>query len=207
MLDIFVSYSRRNLDFVERLTNDLEQASKKIWFDKKKEPLAGIPAGSRWWDEIKHGIETADNFLFVLGPQSIQSPYCNAEIAHALHHNKRIVTLLYCADASQAETLQAINSAINEIPADDQLPHTVSADIHSVRSLARRNWLELSQIQFVVYANVRDWNQWLQTVVDAVDLDIQWIRQWGQFQQAVQIWIESGYDDAYLWAEPRRKLI
>lgn len=205
MLDIFVSYSRKNLDFVQHLSDDLEQSGKQIWFDKKKEPLQGIPAGSLWWDEIKHGIETTDNFLMIISPESMMSPYCHAEVAHALKHNKRIVTLLYCHEQSQAGTLEAINSAIDAIESDLQLPDSVSADIDNVRSLARRNWLALSQIQFVSYVDVRDWQQWLKQVIDAVDLDIQWVRLWSQFRQAVQIWEENDYSDDFLWSEARLK--
>lgn len=207
MLDIFVSYSRKNLDFVQHLSDDLEQVGKDIWFDKKKEALQGIPAGSLWWDEIKRGIESADNFLMIITPQSMQSPYCHAEIAHALNHNKRIVTLLYCGEQSQTEILEAINSAIDAIDPDFLLPNSVSADISNVRSLARRNWLKLSQIQFVPYVDVQYWEQWLKQVVDAVDLDIQWVRTWSQFRQAVQIWAENDYSDEYRWPEPRLKPI
>ena len=83
MLDIFISYSRRNWDFVETLADTLMQSGKQIWFDRSKEPLEGIVAGSPWWEQIKMGIEAADNFLFIISPEAMISPYCNAEIAHA----------------------------------------------------------------------------------------------------------------------------
>jgi hypothetical protein len=89
MVDAFISYSRRNLDFVHELDVALTDCGKTTWFDQKKEPLEGLPPASKWWDEIRYGIEAADNFLLILSPASIASPYCNAEIAHALHHEKR----------------------------------------------------------------------------------------------------------------------
>jgi hypothetical protein len=107
MLDVFISYSRQNLTFVNHLVEALVKSNKKLWFDQVKEPLQGIPPGSKWWDEIKHGIATADNFLFILSPQSIASPYCHAEITYALKQDKRVVIALYCAEDSQAQILQA----------------------------------------------------------------------------------------------------
>ena len=207
MLDIFVSYSRKNLLFVEHLAADLGQQGKDIWLDKKKEPLQGIPSGSRWWDAIKNGIETSDNFLIIVSPESMASPYCHAEISHAIKHERRIVPLLYCENGSEDKTIQAINDAIDNIDPILTLPSSVSADIDRLRLLASRNWLEISEVQFVRYLNEPDWHHWLRSVIDAVDLDIHWIRTWGQFRQAVHIWVETGKDKDYLWAEKRLKPI
>jgi len=44
--DAFISYSRQNLSFVEGLADDLITRGKDPWFDKRKAPLKGIPAGS-----------------------------------------------------------------------------------------------------------------------------------------------------------------
>lgn len=204
MIDVFVSYSRRDLTFVQRLNADLGHLGKNVWFDQKKEALLGLAPTVKWWDEIKHGIETADNFLIVISPESMKSPYCHAEIAQAIRNEKRIVPLIYCQNGSQVETFKAIDIAIDNIP-PDPIPDSVSADISNFRSLARRNWRELTQYQFLPYINDTDWNQWLRTVVDAVDLDIQWIRMWTQFRQAVQIWVESDYDQYEMWSERRLK--
>jgi formylglycine-generating enzyme required for sulfatase activity len=205
MLDIFISYSRQNLDFVHQLANDLTEVGKSIWFDQVKEPLQGIPAGSKWWDEIKHGIETADNFLFVLTPQSIASSYCHAEVAHALKHDKRIIVVLYCSNGTQAQTFQSIDSAIDAISPDMELPATVSADILQVRALARRNWLSISSIQYVPFESDYAWDVSVKQLTEALDLDLQWLRLWGQFRQAVQIWQESNFDSDFLWGEKRRQ--
>ncbi|MCD4687514.1 MAG: toll/interleukin-1 receptor domain-containing protein, partial [Anaerolineae bacterium] len=79
MTDVFISYSRRDLDFVQTLDAALTAKGKVTWFDQKTEPLVGILPGAKWWEQIKDGIETADNFLFVISPASMASPYCNAE--------------------------------------------------------------------------------------------------------------------------------
>jgi len=89
MTDAFIAYSRRNLDFVERKAEALIANGKEPWFDRRKDPLVGIPDASEWWEEIEEGIEAADNFIFVITPDSVTSPYCNAEMAHARRHSKR----------------------------------------------------------------------------------------------------------------------
>jgi len=201
-MDVFVSYSRRNLAFVQQLSAALEAHGKQVWFDQKKEPLEGLPPASRWWDEIKHGIETANNFLFIMSPQSIASPYCNAEVAYALQHDTRLVTVLYRGTASDAATIQAIDAAIEAIPDDSELPPSVSATITNVRQLTRRNWLEIGQIQYVAFSDDGGFDQALEALIRGLDLDLAWIRTWSQVRQAARVWADTG-DDSYLWSEMR----
>lgn len=120
MVDVFISYSRRT-SVLSKARCSYDRRGKVSWFDQKKEPLVGLPPVSKWWDEIRHGIEATDNFLFVISPESIVSSNCNAEIAHALYHEKRIVTVLYCGTTGEIATLQAIDSAIDVIPEDSEL--------------------------------------------------------------------------------------
>ncbi|NJN21102.1 MAG: TIR domain-containing protein [Leptolyngbya sp. RL_3_1] len=88
--NVFVSYSRRNKQFVERLHAALEATRRQVWVDWENIPLA-----SDWWREIELGIELADTFIFVLSPDSVQSKVCRQEIDHAVKHNKRLVPLVY----------------------------------------------------------------------------------------------------------------
>ncbi len=205
MPDTFISYSRRNLEFVEKLTEALAAHGKDVWFDQLKEPLQGIPPSSKWWDEIKYGIEAAGNFLFVGSPESIASPYCNAEIAHALQHEKRIVPIMYCGEIGEADTWKAINAAIDNIPEDSELPSSVSADVANLRSLTRRNWLKITEIQLVPFSADGDFERALELLIRGLDLDLAWERTWSQFKQTVQLWVESDFDDSFLWTEGRLK--
>jgi formylglycine-generating enzyme required for sulfatase activity len=203
MPDVFISYSRRNLDFVQRLYDALAEHGKEPWFDQVKEPLQGLPPASKWWEEIKYGIETADNFLFIISPASIASPYCNAEIAYALQHEKRLVTVLYPGEIGEADTLRAIDEAIEGIPEDTELPSSVSATITNLRSLTRRNWLEISQIQYVAFSGSQEFDRSLDLLIRALDLDLAWIKTRSQVRQAAQLWADNDYHDAYLWPEER----
>ncbi|MBZ0305494.1 MAG: SUMF1/EgtB/PvdO family nonheme iron enzyme [Anaerolineae bacterium] len=207
MPDIFISYSRSNLVFVQQLVQTLSQRGKNPWFDQIKEPLQGIPPGSRWWDEITYGIENADNFLLVISPQSIASPYCHAEIAHARQHDKRIVTLLYCGDMDEKAALEALDEAIESIPDDSVLPTSVTAEETHLRMLVRKNWLALSQIQYVSFSEQQVEAVSIEQLMQALDLDLAWIKMRSQIRQAAQLWADNDYLDGYLWSQERLKSV
>jgi WD40 repeat protein len=88
MPDVFVSYSRRDNEFVERLTNDLRERGKDVWLD-----VEGIRDAEVFPQALRRAIESSDAFLFVISPDSVRSPFCEQEVAHASELNKRIVPL------------------------------------------------------------------------------------------------------------------
>jgi hypothetical protein len=89
MSDVFISYSRKDKDFVKVLHQALTESKYNAWVDWED-----IPLTADWWDEIKAGIEQADTFLFVISPDSISSKVCGQELDHAVIHNKRLVPIV-----------------------------------------------------------------------------------------------------------------
>ena len=89
-LDVFISYSRADSDLARKLNNELQLQGKTTWFDQES-----IASGSDFAREIEQGIQSSDNFLFILSPQSVNSPYCAMEVEYATLLNKRFVTLLH----------------------------------------------------------------------------------------------------------------
>ncbi len=89
-LDVFISYSRGDSDLARKLNNELQLQGKTTWFDQES-----IASGSDFAREIEQGIQSSDNFLFILSPQAINSPYCAMEVEYAANLNKRFVTLLH----------------------------------------------------------------------------------------------------------------
>lgn len=90
MAQVFISYSRRDKDFVRRLHGSLTAQQRDAWVDWED-----IPATADWRGEIENGIEAADSFIFVISPDSVRSTECTREIEHAVLDNKRFVPLLY----------------------------------------------------------------------------------------------------------------
>ncbi|MEZ4669270.1 MAG: SUMF1/EgtB/PvdO family nonheme iron enzyme [Anaerolineae bacterium] len=202
---VFISYSRRNLDFVQQLVHALKQKGKDPWFDQLKEPLSGIAAGAPWWKQIQTGIEEVDNFLFVISPDSISSPYCHAEINYAREHGKRLVPLLYCGDVGKSETYKAIDAAIEAIPDDEEMPDSVISTIRNLKNLARENWGKISDIQFVAFTMSTPFEQSIEELLQALDLDFAWVRLHSQLTQSAKLWEANNFDDDYLWGANRLK--
>jgi hypothetical protein len=89
MSDVFISYSRKDKEFVQALHAALEAEEREIWIDWED-----IPATADWWQEIERGIEGTSTFVFVISPDSIVSEVCNQEIDHAVKHHKRLVPIV-----------------------------------------------------------------------------------------------------------------
>ena len=115
MTDVFISYAREDRTFVQRLHDALANAGRESWVDWE-----GIPASAKWMAEVRAAIDQADCFCFVVSPDSVESPVCREEAAHAAASNKRIVPLLH-----------------REVP-DGLVPETVAA----------HNWISFSDQHF-----------------------------------------------------------
>src|SRR5687768_8036885 len=89
MTKIFISYSRRDQAFAEKLNSSLQKIGFDSWIDR-----VDIPPTADWWDQIEKGIEAADACVFLLSPDSIISSVCNDEINHAIKNGKRLIPLV-----------------------------------------------------------------------------------------------------------------
>src|SRR5689334_7974493 len=90
MTELFISYSRKDKDFVHKLHDALAAQKRDVWVDWEDIPLA-----SDWRAEVFAGIESADSFVFVLSPNSAASEVCGEEVAHAVNCQKRVIPVLY----------------------------------------------------------------------------------------------------------------
>jgi len=89
MAHVFTSYSRKDMDFVRKLSDALADQKRDAWIDWKD-----IPLTVEWQQEILTNIETAENFVFVISPDSATSPNCRKEIDHAIANNKRMFPIV-----------------------------------------------------------------------------------------------------------------
>ena len=90
MSDVFISYSRRDIDFVRHLFDHLTARDREAWADWQD-----IPPTADWLAEIYSGIEAAGSFLFIISPDSVASEICTLEIEHAVKHNKRLIPVVW----------------------------------------------------------------------------------------------------------------
>ena len=89
MPDLFISYSRKDKDFVHRLDESLKSRGREAWVDWED-----IRPTEDFMQAIYGAIEGADTFISVLTPDSVVSYNCGLEIAHAAANNKRMVPVV-----------------------------------------------------------------------------------------------------------------
>lgn len=89
MTKVFISYSRKDKVFAEKLNQALKEIDLDSWID-----WIDIPPIADWWDQIQKGIESADAFIFLLSPDSVASKVCRQELEHAIKNGKRMIPLV-----------------------------------------------------------------------------------------------------------------
>jgi hypothetical protein len=88
--DVFISYSRKDRDFVRRLDEALAKRDREAWVD-----LENIAPTAEWLADVYSGIERTDAFILVISPDSVKSEDCLRELAHAGEHNKRLIPIMH----------------------------------------------------------------------------------------------------------------
>jgi len=89
MTTLFISYSRKDLEFAKKLTSSLTDIGLDAWVDWND-----IPPTADWWETIENGIESSDAFLCILSPDSVASEVCNREIDHGFKNGKRMIPII-----------------------------------------------------------------------------------------------------------------
>jgi len=89
LTDVFVSYSVENRVSQEKIIEALGRHAITSWVHSHD-----IEKGTEFESAIKQGIEQADNFLFFITKESVNSPLCAIELDHAQQNNKRIIPLM-----------------------------------------------------------------------------------------------------------------
>ena len=89
MPKIFISYSRKNKDFVERLVTRLRELNFDVWYD-----IHNITAARKWRPEIEKAIMECDVFIFVMTEHSLASKVVHEEVSIAIKYEKAFIPLL-----------------------------------------------------------------------------------------------------------------
>jgi len=90
MTQVFISYSRKDLTFVEHLAHDLRVAGLEVWYD-----LSGLEVGMHWGIEIQDAIKRSQYVVIVISPNSIVSEWVEREFIYADNRKLKIVPLIY----------------------------------------------------------------------------------------------------------------
>jgi hypothetical protein len=86
---VFISYSRQDRQFVQRLTAGLRAAGIRTWTD-----LDNIAAGEDWNKEIDRGLTEAMALIYVSSKHSAKSEWMNQEFRTFLAGKKRVIPIV-----------------------------------------------------------------------------------------------------------------
>jgi len=86
---VFVSYSRRNKDIVDRIVGEMDRADMNVWIDRED-----IKAGNSWRVQIVQAIDTCDAFVLMLSAHSAVSENVHKEINLAQDSKRRTFVLM-----------------------------------------------------------------------------------------------------------------
>ncbi len=90
MQKVFISYSRKDMDFVRKLAGDMEKAGYDVWWD-----ITDLRGGDDWVRSLPAAIEASQFFIIVLTQNSIKSEWVQKEYTQALTLRKKIIPLMF----------------------------------------------------------------------------------------------------------------
>ena len=132
---IFISYSRKDMAFADRLEAALKARGFEPLIDRTE-----IYAFEDWWKRIETLIGKADTVVFVLSPDAVASEVALKEVTHAASLNKRFAPIVCRRVEYHAipEALQRLNFIFFDDPARfdvaaDQLADALQTDIGWIR--------------------------------------------------------------------------
>src|SRR5262249_22091651 len=88
-LKVFISYSRRDLEFADQLAATLEWQGFQVIIDRK-----GIHGAENWEQRLGQLIPECDTVVFLLSPDSAASDVCEWEVEEAARRAKRFIPIV-----------------------------------------------------------------------------------------------------------------
>ena len=160
MSHIFISYSRRDLDSANNIVTALAEKRLEIWVDWKS-----IPKGEDWEQEIYHGIEEAEAFLFLISPDLVASEMCNKEITHAVKNGKRILPI-FVSKVDKKEVYGITEKFLNKEQKDE---------------INRRNFI-------FCRAGMDDFSKAIEDIQTTIQTDYEWVKYHTRLQVKAVEW-------------------
>jgi WD40 repeat protein len=176
MADVFISYSRKDVEFARRLANELTKTDRDVWIDWED-----IPRAADWLNEIYTGIESADTFVFIVSPNSLRSEVCNYELGHARSQNKRVIPVIY--ETIDEPTEKAIRQGWEGQAWEAQ---------------ARENWEGVKHLNWIFFDQPDVFERELAALIKALEQDLDYTRQHTRLLVRAMEWQRSGFRDSLL---------
>ena len=98
MAQIFISYSRKDSEVVDRLNQKLAAAGLDVWLDRED-----MQGGDLWRRQIVEAIANCSAFVIILSPNSVQSNNARKELDIAEEKSRRIIPVMISKISIPAE--------------------------------------------------------------------------------------------------------
>lgn len=85
---VFISYSSKDVDFINLLKTKLTEAGFDVWIDKDL-----LEPGKNWRDQIDFAIKASFAIVVVLTPKALESKYVTYEWAYGLGLGKTVIPI------------------------------------------------------------------------------------------------------------------
>nr|MCU0481633.1 tetratricopeptide repeat protein [Anaerolineae bacterium] len=191
MSDVFISYSRQNIQFAEKLFDALKGRNISAWVDWQD-----IPRSAGWWDEIKRGIDNASTFLFLMSNASLSSPVCTLELAHAIENGKRILPVVL-----EAPDFEGAVERITNLEPGDVLETIIAG--RDMVALARHNHGTIGHINWVFFGKnpqgiELSFEQSFDELLTTIKTDLDHNRRHARLLVLAREWETNARDDDFL---------
>jgi TIR domain len=134
-IKVFVSYSRKDVDFAQRLVAALETRGISARIDTRD-----LPTLELWQRELIGFIRQADAVIFIISPHSVHSSVCSWEVEQVAALNKRLapIVLERVPDDRIPEAIAKINYLFFDPPNDFEAQASSLADALQID----REWIK-----------------------------------------------------------------
>jgi formylglycine-generating enzyme required for sulfatase activity len=158
---VFISYSRKDMAFADRLEAALKARGFEVLIDRQE-----IYAFEDWWKRIEALIGRADTVVFALSPDAVKSDVALKEAAYAASLNKRFAPIV-CRRVD-----------------DSAVPDA------------------LRRLNFIFFDEAARFDESVDKLAEALQIDIGWIRRHTEFGEAARHWVEADREGGLLLRPP-----
>jgi len=137
-MSIFISYSRKDQDYVNKLVDALRKQELPWWLDNK------IDYGDQWTREIEENLKKCQVFLLVMSPSSKESDWVQRELTFAQDLKKPIFPLLLAGERwFQVINIQMTDVQGGKLPPDIFFNKVRSKLNNKTSELTAEEWVDL----------------------------------------------------------------
>ncbi len=176
MSDVFISYSRKNSDFVHKLDDALTKVKRDVWVD-----WADIGRGQDWWHEIQVGVDSADTALIVMTENWLVSEICQRELEYIRQQNKRVFPIIR-----------------QRIEGDVAIRVKGTWVDQEWEQRARDNWKYLRSVNWLFFDDDSTFDSMFQDLLTALDTDQVYVKSHTRYLVRALEWQQSQRDPSFL---------